>query len=692
MPSVKASILPTRKALPANSKSKRGGNNGSNEEETQDPASLVKSRKFGIKLQTKKTPPAAGEFEDASAYWKAAQESLRQEGDDDNSIYSEKKKDGKALSREERRNRRAEQRKVTKKASIEALRAQYQEDRNNLQSPDFSVDGSTASASDIVARNALGGRAKNVNSARSFRPRRRRRKNSPMEASVTLFSPSEVSDVSTTAPTNTLTPTSLRMAHSFPLSSNKSKSDTSRRKSETPLSELKGRVLLQGMHSALRRDAVQPRSIDKEENENKLDERDIITSIKNNDVIHEEEAEMDDHDLFPLDMEGGQDSFMANDDYEIDKDHDDNLMLKGLRSRDRSSLGHAAGLLPSHIEDKQVDKDQESNSERDSKEAIGENVNSKAKSREVGFEVEDDVRADADDEVEGEGYELPSDQESPPLQQEQEISRSVTFSKKSPIQEDDELYSGEEDTVTGDGPDANLEDEEDSGTGQNRVQETDLNGSNIENFDVSTAVTPDERLAKKRSRKRVTYARDAFGYPAGNRDYKTIPVEDFVDSDDSESGHRPRRSKRVRVAPLEFWKNEKYVYEPHNEKGRFGKILGDMPVVSGICKALPTPYKKRKLNQGGNQGQGGKTRKGSKAKRMDSSNEQLEPFNATKLLKVSDYNKYDIYISFATRTNTYCPQKYKFSSDNYANTWHEPTQQVELQSKLNKLMFLTFKI
>jgi hypothetical protein len=634
MPSAKASILPTRKALPANSESKRGGSNGSNEEETQDPASLVKSRKFGIKLQTKKTPPAAGEFEDAAPFWKAAKESLTLEGDNDDSTDGNNE-EAKELVREQRRKQRAEQKNVSKKASRETLQAQYEEDRNNLKSPDFSLDASTGNASDIVARNVVGGRAKNVDSARSFRSRRRRAKKSPTEAStsVALFSPSEVSNVSTVAATHISTPASLRTVHSFPLSSSKSKGDTSRRKSETPLSDLKGRVLLQGMHSAMRRDTVQPRSIAEEEDSvesvKKVGNMDMTKILKNNDVINEEEADMDDNDLFPLDMEGGHGSFMTNDD-DDSNDNDDNLILKGSQSNDRSSLSRAAGLLPTHVEEND-NKDQESKSVRDTNQAIVERISSSSKAGEVTSDFEEEHRTEFDDDLGGEGYELPSDQESPPLQQEEETSRSVTFSKQFPLQDDNELHSEEEDLITKDGADANLKDKEDS--------ETELNGSRSENVDATTAVTPDERQGKKRSRKRVTYARETFGYPAGNRDYKTIPVQDFVDSDENEGGHRPRRSKRVKVAPLEFWKNEKFVYEPNDETGRLGRILGDMPVVSGICMALPTPYKKRKLYQDDDGSERKKARKESKAKKVEISNEEFKPFNAIKLRKVSDNSK-----------------------------------------------------
>ena len=79
------------------------------------------------------------------------------------------------------------------------------------------------------------------------------------------------------------------------------------------------------------------------------------------------------------------------------------------------------------------------------------------------------------------------------------------------------------------------------------------------------------------------------GIPAGNRDYEAVPISEYKD----DVGEDPslRRSRRARFAPLQFWKNEKLVYEAQNEEGILGKAMGDMPVVAYVQKAQPTPYK-----------------------------------------------------------------------------------------------------
>ena len=55
-----------------------------------------------------------------------------------------------------------------------------------------------------------------------------------------------------------------------------------------------------------------------------------------------------------------------------------------------------------------------------------------------------------------------------------------------------------------------------------------------------------------------------------------------------------RRSRRARFVPLQFWKNEKLIYEAQNEEGILGMAMGDMPVVAFVQKAQPTPYKEVK--------------------------------------------------------------------------------------------------
>jgi hypothetical protein len=161
------------------------------------------------------------------------------------------------------------------------------------------------------------------------------------------------------------------------------------------------------------------------------------------------------------------------------------------------------------------------------------------------------------------------------------------------------------------------------------------------------SVTPDisqRSMKQKRGRPkqvRISTVIGGTGYQVANREYRTIPAEEFEDHDEAPDG--VRRSKRRRFRPLQFWKNEKIVYEPNREEGDLAEIFGDMPMVAGVQQAEPTPYKKRSIirkidkresNDSDENGDDSK-RKGDKiAKKRDNDE---KPFDSSKLRK-----KYDI--------------------------------------------------
>mmetsp|Transcript_32212 Transcript_32212/g.68590 ORF Transcript_32212/g.68590 Transcript_32212/m.68590 type:complete len:928 (-) Transcript_32212:210-2993(-) len=115
--------------------------------------------------------------------------------------------------------------------------------------------------------------------------------------------------------------------------------------------------------------------------------------------------------------------------------------------------------------------------------------------------------------------------------------------------------------------------------------------------------TKKSKKKKQQSNNRVNWSTpngNSTGIPAGNRGYEAIPVSDF--KEDYPPGEEPktpggstlRRSRRAKFQPLQFWKNEKLIYEAQNEKGLLGEAMGDMPVVAGVQKAQLTPYKEVK--------------------------------------------------------------------------------------------------
>lgn len=129
-----------------------------------------------------------------------------------------------------------------------------------------------------------------------------------------------------------------------------------------------------------------------------------------------------------------------------------------------------------------------------------------------------------------------------------------------------------------------------------------------------TPVTPTSVLRTSKSKKnkkkqttnRVNWSTPngtAKGIPAGPREYEAIPVTDYKsnyppgEEPQTPGGSALRRSRRARFKPLQFWKNEKLIYEAQNEEGWLGEAMGDMPVVAGVMHALPTPYKEVKRRE-----------------------------------------------------------------------------------------------
>jgi centromere protein C len=176
-----------------------------------------------------------------------------------------------------------------------------------------------------------------------------------------------------------------------------------------------------------------------------------------------------------------------------------------------------------------------------------------------------------------------------------------------------------------------------------------------------TPVTPTSVLRTSKSKKnkkkqttnRVNWSTPngtAKGIPAGPREYEAIPVTDYKsnyppgEEPQTPGGSALRRSRRARFKPLQFWKNEKLIYEAQNEEGLLGEAMGDMPVVAGVMHALPTPYKEVKRRERETTKPDKKQKKKDKRKRGeddsgdeddndDASSAAVEPFDDKALRK-----------------------------------------------------------
>jgi centromere protein C len=152
--------------------------------------------------------------------------------------------------------------------------------------------------------------------------------------------------------------------------------------------------------------------------------------------------------------------------------------------------------------------------------------------------------------------------------------------------------------------------------------------------------TPKPKKGKKRTNTKRRVGFSPQGIPISNRDYRVIPIGAFVEDSPEEEGG-PRRSKRARVKPLEYWRGEKMQFGAHNEEGDLGEVFGNMPVVKEIQKANPTPYKKKQQPTNGHGGNKKNTSTGSFSK----SNAQEEAFDSRKLRRKYKYmNGEDAYL------------------------------------------------
>ena len=175
-----------------------------------------------------------------------------------------------------------------------------------------------------------------------------------------------------------------------------------------------------------------------------------------------------------------------------------------------------------------------------------------------------------------------------------------------------------------------------------------------EDGDDDSKYAPNVKKSKKQKKKKRNVVFSPKGIPIANRDYVTEPIGTLIES--SPDPHGPRRSKRAKVKPLEFWRGEKLEFGAHNEDGYMGEVFGNMPVVTGIQRALPTPYKKRKQT---NNNAGAKKGGRSHAGLSENGNAQHDEFDSKKLRR-----------------------KYNFHDGEEAYLWDDVTDDTADQSKL----------
>jgi hypothetical protein len=159
--------------------------------------------------------------------------------------------------------------------------------------------------------------------------------------------------------------------------------------------------------------------------------------------------------------------------------------------------------------------------------------------------------------------------------------------------------------------------------------------------DENVHITPARKKSSKKDRsgkkKPATFTPKGYALP---QTYRTIQVSDMKDEPDpGEIRDGLRRSRRVRIKPLAYWKNETVEYGPNLEfDSRFhDETLYNMPVPKAIRLADPTPYKKRIVSKSKKRAADAKklSRAAAAADDDDKSVREadMEPFDSTKLKK-----------------------------------------------------------
>lgn len=222
-----------------------------------------------------------------------------------------------------------------------------------------------------------------------------------------------------------------------------------------------------------------------------------------------------------------------------------------------------------------------------------------------------------DDDKEGSGFQLSDPSPSPPSkkkkEQQQPLSPVISPTSSPPAHpphsspDFDTHEDNDVDDLSREGKDDNQFNAEPSikqkQTKKRTKQKSNKKKTPVTASDSSEPSSESEAISKKEPKKRkpakvTPSARHKSSFKTGipgPREYETINASEFKeygdDNEDDSSVEESdfRRSKRARFPPLQFWKNEKLVYKANNYHD--SEVLGDMPVVRAVVKALPTPYK-----------------------------------------------------------------------------------------------------
>jgi len=545
------------------------------------PASILKSGRY--RIQVPRTGKGEDGYADDSPYWEAAKRASTQDSPPDSSESSSSDEGEKIDPKELERKEKQKEKQKKKRADIEELKNQYKEGQAKLKT-NFNVGiGSQSENSD----NEEGGSDQGEWLKTSLQRNGKR---------AAMFSPSDLSRASTIPPTpastkKTNTPSSSKQQHT-PSSIKQQYTPSSSKQQHTPSS------------------SKQQQSMDEEISE----DDDFHISHNDDDSGHEEE-EQEKAPLSPI--------------------HEEHVVNEA-----RTNQNDNNDLLEENISDVL------------GKTNLSEDVGG---SSEMGFQQNDDYSVGGDDDNDGVGFELADNQPSP-----QASFSDNEDETKSPK----EKKSNRKKSIDPEGSDENQSNSEARSKRSKKIakrkESIDSEGSNDNQRNSESrskiskkrkskrreSIDSEESDSKKKPKKRgrgrpkkvkISAPFGGSGYQTGPREYKTIPADHFED-DDYDDG--VRRSRRRKFTPLLFWKNEKVVYEANREEGDLAEVYGDMPMVAGVQKAQPTPYKKRTVSQKSDSDDDDEVSRRAVKKSQKNSSE-IKPYDSKKLRKKHDIDDGD---------------------------------------------------
>lgn len=604
-------------------------------EAAKTPSSILRSSKFGVEV--KRTARADDGFADDSPFWDAAKEALTQDNFDERKTQSspENEKGGSKeehLSKKEQQRQRKAAKKKEKqrkrRAELLAAKRQFEKDQAAMK-PNFKVGQQQQSTDEGSESNSHGGEADKSSSTPDWNQRlgqRNSRRGGESNSKPAVFSPSDLSRASTIPPTPRSRPTPAKSI--VVDTTNQKKNDQLDKDNDGGEFYVTTNEHDHGL-SPVREDIVVNES--KAQGESKESEVEMDVEMEENieDIV----------DQTSLQQNGTENNVSKPDETSFQQQHDDYSDDGGDDDYGGFELNNEPiSPSPSRSSTSRMSRKSSPEEQKEDEHELHNEATSPSPSPSRSIASRRSLRSSAKEQEKERSAEEHSENDKSPEQNNEPISPSPSRSYASPTSNADNQIE-EESTE-----EENVQDDK-SSSGSESSQPIVEKKKARKKKKTTELKTPTPKKRQTRSRKVRISSQFDIGYPAGNREYTTIPATQY---ETEENEGNVRRSKRRKFPPLAYWKNEKVVYEANREEGPMAEIFGDMPMVAGILQAEPTPYKKREVkrktrskNDDGDEDDDDGRNSQKQITRVSS---EVSPYDSSKLRKV---RKKNLLISFS---------------------------------------------